>query len=81
MIKRASKTLPIGEGGSKNILVFTSDDCEPDSNMSTVFMVEMLNMVSNNPSVVYCRNKTFDKLTLSHDGERWVLQAENVTYD
>jgi hypothetical protein len=81
MIKRVSKSLPIGEGGSKNILVFTTEDCERDSNIADVLMIELLRMICDNPSIANCRSSKFDKLTLSHDGERWVLQTENVTYD
>lgn len=57
------------------------DLCIPGTHASRIVQAFLLEAVAQDLSLVACGGESFEKLSMRHDGERWVLEAEAVIED
>ena len=55
-----------------------SDPCVPNTPLYTFLQFEMLRMLSQDPSMSDPGPSRFQKLTMEHDGGKWIVITEAV---
>ena len=49
---------------------------DPSTHQYHISQQQFLNLILNNPNLLICGIRPFDRLKMYHTGERWVLEAE-----
>lgn len=66
----------VDDGHTRYSVRIEGDDCVPGTNDARVLQHQMLETLAQDVSLAACGHATFQKLTMRHDGERWVVEAE-----
>lgn len=70
-----TRDVKLGNGSVKSIARVYS---LPNSNRRQA-QYELLRVLAENPDLSHCKLQPFQRLTIYHDGERWIAEAEVVT--
>lgn len=68
----------IGEDRVRYVTMLESDICTLGTQMARFLQFELLRTVANDPAISACGLNDFQKLKMSHDGMRWVIEAEAI---
>lgn len=77
-MKRSFSRIVIGEGVVRYKTKLESEQCEFGTHQARVVQSNVLQMITDNPSLVACGPSAFDRLSISHNGNCWVVECEAV---
>lgn len=80
-MKRVTADVTVGEGKKKSRVRLTSVPCAPGTVEARVEQYRLLRNVADLPDLTHCGLEPFEKLTMYHDGQAWVIEAEAVVYE
>jgi hypothetical protein len=75
MLSRHLKTINQGDVTLYRVLI-ESEDCEWGTQHCKYVQFELLGYIANDPSVSACGYSEFKKLTMLHNGTKWIVEAE-----
>lgn len=75
--KKTLKT-PYGENELRYRLIVETDNCVRDTLHSRLVRQELLGYIANDPFFSQCGGWDFHKMSMRHDGEKWVVEFEAI---
>jgi hypothetical protein len=75
-MKRAISSATVGEGVTRHRVRVEGDACPAGTQLSRLHAYRLLTLLAEVPDVLACGTTSFSKLTVHHDGSRWVAEAE-----
>lgn len=75
-MKRFSTVLSLGEGRSKYKVRLESDPAPINTPLHRFVQFGMLREIVDNPELTNCGLASFQKLSMYHNGECWVMELE-----
>lgn len=80
MKSRTVNVRRIGERAYRHALRIVDDPSERFSLESRTNLLNLLKELSDQPSLLMCGTEFSEKLTITHNGEAWILEAEAEVY-
>ena len=77
-MKRTVLRTVIGEDQERIRVRIETDECVPESQAAHFFVFELLRHLAEQPDLSACGMVPFQKLSIFHDGKRWIAEAEAV---
>jgi hypothetical protein len=77
-MNRKTTTVSIGGGQCRVTVVITSDPCEIGTMEARRAQVGLLRALTDNIELLNCGFKPFQKFTMRHTGEVWLVEMEAV---
>ena len=77
-MNRKSTTVSIGGGQCRVTVVITSEPCEQGTMAARQAQVALLRALTDNIELMNCGFLPFQKLTMRHTGEVWLVEMEAV---
>lgn len=77
-MRRSQKILPIGADLIRVVVRLETDDAPPNSPLYRYHQFHLLRTLAEQPDLTNCGLSAFQKLTIHHNGERWIAEAEAV---
>lgn len=76
-MRRQTFEVKVGDETVRHRTVVEDDDSVPGSDDSRTRGRQFLNsMLNDSPEILRCGYHEFQKLTMRHDGQRWVIETE-----
>jgi hypothetical protein len=75
-VKRTSKKVSLGGDSFKSVVQFESEPCSKDTLASRKEQVSILKTLVDTPSLLVLGYREFEKLTMTHNGNAWVVTLE-----
>lgn len=72
------KSIRIGKGQVRHSTRVEGEDCEMGSLECWFHQQELLRSIVATPDLIFCGSSRAHKISIFHDGTRWVAQAEAV---
>lgn len=69
-------TTSLGDGNCRRTIRLTSEPCTPNTIEARMQQVQLLREFAETPEVQMCGFTFFQKMTMSHTGEVWVIELE-----
>ena len=76
-MRRTVSSMAVGENTRHRVRV-ESDECPPGTPLARVLQYRLLAHLAEVPDLLACGTTSFERLTMVHDGVRWVVEAEAV---
>lgn len=77
-MKKVYNAVSLGGLSTRHTVRYTSELCELGTVQYRFHQHEMLRQIAENTDLLKCGLQNFRKLTMFHDGERWVIDMEAV---
>lgn len=77
-MKRTQSKSALSGNEVKVTVKLESEHCEVGSLQARMQQVEMLRQLTSNPELMNCGYAPFQRLTMRHTGEAWVIEMEAV---
>lgn len=75
-MRRAIAKSRVDDGHTRHSVRIEGEDCAQNTHEARVLQHQMLEMLAQDVSMLACGHAPFQKMTMRHDGERWVVEAE-----
>lgn len=68
------------EGDVRHCVRIESDGCDegPQSLRGRIEAFHLLRTLADVPDLLLCGTQSFERLTMRHDGQRWIVEAEST---
>lgn len=77
-MNKVQKTINLTQTEKLFCVRYESEECEELGVKSKFIQKEMLSMLSSMPGLMECGPYLFQKMKMSHDGQKWVIELEAV---
>lgn len=78
-MRRTLSSVVIGDNRRRHTARIESDPCPSRGPQSRAVVFALLETLGQVPDMTLCGSVPFQKLTITHDSEKWVATAEAVT--
>lgn len=75
-MRRSISSVRISENQVRYRTKLEGDDCPPDTYESRMQQSRLIEAIHDQPGLVACGVHPFQRLTIRHDGTRWIAEAE-----
>lgn len=77
-MKKVYNSVSLGGYSTRHTVKFTSLPCEKGTSEYRFYQHQMLRQISDNTDLLKCGISTFNKMSMYHDGECWVVDMEAI---
>jgi hypothetical protein len=77
-MRRRLNEVAIADGRVRYTVVVEGDACEPGTDAARYRQYEFLLHLSNNQDLLACGPVMYEHLSIRHNGDRWVAEAQAV---
>lgn len=77
-MNRKTTTVSVGGGQCRVTVSVTSEPCEAGSMKARMAQVALLRSLTDNVELLNCGFLPFEKLTMRHTGDVWLIEMEAV---
>lgn len=76
MIERVTKRFFYNTSTDRVVVTLKSSPCVAKSVESRFYITEIFQNLASCPELLNCDTETFEKASILHDGQQWILTAE-----
>lgn len=77
-MKKTTGKVKIEDNRTRHFVRLVSDNCEHGTRECENELFLFLAAIANTRELTYCGYQPFDRMSIKHDGERWVAEAEAI---
>lgn len=74
-MKRTLSSVNLGSKTRHKVRI-ESDQCREPPSLTRLIQNQMIEHLANVPDLLVCGPEPFQKLSMYHDGDKWVIEAE-----
>jgi hypothetical protein len=77
-MKRSMTKVVIQDNKTRYRVTIESDECLKGSQEARVIQFLLLRSIADEPSLTACGMSDFQRMTMTHNGEKWIVECESI---